>query len=307
MHDAPFTYTEWDLDTGLPLGTAEMELDAVVSLNASSAKFTETNYISMVGGDLPLLLTNVTGDCSSACTAGSTTGETSAALTLGSTVSGVTTFTDNPAQGAKDETTPELSILQAAPGDIPLDPAVDSGVPVRCDTGLIKTNAKVPSTSTGCVHDLFKPTVTFSLAQTGSTVAIDDWAIETVNPAWGQAEPLERISDEKVRDANRAAICDSTFVGQYADDSCEEYPFASTTQSGGWNGLTGEQCAQVEAVNDGGGNWVINTEVPPTGKEGCVRGHADTTSQNSQGGVLSTFVQQNRMIADDEYYISITA
>ena len=88
---------------------------------------------------------------------------------------------------------------------------------------------------------------------------------------------------------NRRIICrDGSFHNMGAAiggndgdrDSCDEYPFAATCQSGALNGVTaGSQCAQVTAVQTGttgneAADWNAVTPVGTvTGNEACVRGH----------------------------------
>jgi hypothetical protein len=125
-------------------------------------------------------------------------------------------------------------------------------------------------------------------------------------PGWGNLTPLTRVTATEAA-ANRAKICeDGTYQPLYIGDSCEEYPFASTAESGGNNGLTGADCAMVRATETNGQRYIQKlTNV--TGAEGCVIGHADTTSQNSQGGTMSSFYQNYRVAPGDKYWVSITA
>jgi hypothetical protein len=55
------------------------------------------------------------------------------------------------------------------------------------------------------------------------------------------------------------------------------------------------------------GQWFIEELSDVTGAEPCVVGHADTASQSSQGGTLSTLYQQNWVIAGDNFWVSITS
>ena len=154
----------------------------------------------------------------------------------------------------------------------------------------------------------------FSLSSTGSTAVIDGWAMINEQAHWGyygMGQPLTRITNTATVNSNRTAIC-SNFVNLYTNDSCEEFPFASSYQSYGYgkscsDGVCpGDSCAQVRAVNTNG-QWSINFLSTVTKAEPCVRGHADQTSQNSQGGTLSTFYQQNRVIDQDPYWVSISS
>jgi hypothetical protein len=75
--------------------------------------------------------------------------------------------------------------------------------------------------------------------------------------------------------ANNNAACPPPGP-QPADTSCDEYPFATTNQG---------------AAFAGPGNW------------GSV--WAPTTLQSAQGGYLSQFYQQNRILAGDAFWVSL--
>lgn len=302
----PFTFDLYDTENGELIGHADLTFSDSIVLNPSSSEFTETNYITMVDEDnVPELLVTYSGQCDSLCAPLNATAESDAPLTPGATVSGDTTYNDAPPSASTDTVALSNEITMTVPDGEPISPASVSGGPeIRCDTGL------AVQTSTGCVYPQVNPTVLFSLSSTGSTAAIDDWAMTNEDAHWGyygQGNPLTRITDQTKINANRTAICgDGTYQPLYQNDSCEEYAFASTEQSGGNNGLTGADCAMVEATNNNG-QWYITEMTTVTGSEGCVIGHADQTSQNSQGGTLSTFYQQNRVIAGDQYWVSISS
>ena len=300
--DVPMTFELFDSETGELIGEADLEFSDSITLNATSGQFQETNYITMLDeNDVPELLTTYIGSCDALCYVSSSAAEDDAVLTPGETVSGVVTYSDTPAVGANDFVDMANSIVMDTPGGAVISPGSVGGQPqLRCDTGMYTDPA---SSSTGCIYPQVDPTVEFTLSGTGSTAAIDAWAEESEDAAWGYYTPLTRLVSSAQRDANRAAICGS-FVSLYPNDSCEEYPFASTTQSGGYNGLTGADCAQVQAVNDDG-TWEIEILGNYTGAEGCVVGHADTTSQNSQGATLRNFYAANRIIDGDQFYVAI--
>jgi hypothetical protein len=305
-YQIPFTFTLFDTDTGEEIGFADMEFSDAVVTSPNSSAFTETNYITMVDEDnAPEVETTYTGLCDALCVPDNSAAEVDAPLTEGETISGNTTYSDAPPTKTFDTTDLSNSISMTVPGGTPVSPGYElDPAQVRCDNGLISDT----STTTGCVFPIVQPTVLFSLSGTGSTAAIDDWAMQNEQAAWGYeyvGSPLTRITSGDKIDANRTAIC-GNFVPLYTNDSCEEYPFASTTQSGGNNNYTGADCAQVEAVNDNG-TWDIEELSTVNNTEPCVVGHADTTSQNSQGGTLSTFYQQNRVIAGDNFWVGITS
>lgn len=306
INDVPLTFTLFDAETGEEIGEAALEFSDSISLNTTSAQIVETNYITMTADvDVPELLVTYSGLCDGLCAPENATAETEAPISLGTTVTGDTTYIDGVTSGNEDYPDLNNSIDMTVPGGEVLGGGYVDGSPtIRCDNGLATTTA-------GCVYPQVAPTVEFSLSGTGSDAAIDDWAMTNEADAWGNYAaggiPLIRITDQTTIGNNRAAICDDgTYVPLYTDDSCEEYPFASTEQSGGFNGAVGADCAMVQAVNTSG-SWSITLLNSPTGFDPCVIGHADLTSQRSQGGTLSTFYQQNRVEAGDEYWVSISS
>lgn len=298
------TVTVTDADTGAVLGTGDLALSQSIQLDTQGTVFGETDSVALTAatGVVAEVQVTLSGDCTGgSCAVANPFAFVDAPLTVGQSVSGDINYSDAPAPGP-DLITTEYDFNVTVPGTTTVaEPAPwTDPTDLRCDA-LVGSNA-------GCVIPFVTPTVIFSISATGSTAVIDDWAETAENAAWGNegsGSPLTRTTNQTLIDANRTAMCgDGTFVNLYPGDSCEEYPYASTLQSGGNNGLTGAQCAQVEAVYTNN-QWFIATLSTVTGNEGCVRGHADVTSQNSQGGVLSSFYQQYRVLDGDDYWVAV--
>ncbi|MEW2573031.1 hypothetical protein [Streptomyces sp. NPDC047070] len=120
---------------------------------------------------------------------------------------------------------------------------------IRCDDKLSVTN------TSGCVVDWVTPTFNVSRAQYGSSADIIDWAQKNLSGHWGlrnSRQPLRRLQNTRDSAANRQSICGATrFTADPAitDDSCDEFPFAGTHESGALNGgADGRNCAQVTSV-----------------------------------------------------------
>jgi len=110
----------------------------------------------------------------------------------------------------------------------------------------------------GCVVPDFVPLLTLPLSVYGSA-ALNVWIGEHFlpgTPGLTPATPLTR-GDPAQTDANRAAVCSGfqPFLVLVANDSCDEYPFASTQQSGGALGLTGSNCLEALPFALANGNW----------------------------------------------------
>ncbi|MGD0555995.1 MAG: hypothetical protein ABSA93_13550 [Streptosporangiaceae bacterium] len=195
---------------------------------------------------------------------------------------------------------------------------------VRCDSQASSTD--------GCVDNGFIPTLYLSLAQYGASAAMVQWAQINMNAHWGLqgvGDPLTYLVDPIIQANNREVICDDgTFVnmgtaigGDYGDsDSCDEFPFAATYQSGAFNIYPGgSACAQVEAVEGSPGAatealaWnSVTTLATPTYNEPCVRGHIPSKLNSGVGGAYGNFILANRLVdlgdgAGDPFWVAVTA
>ena len=152
-----------------------------------------------------------------------------------------------------------------------------------------------------------------------------EWAQQNLQASWGNPDggtPLQRLVNSTQQDTNNKVICDSTFHnfgsffgGDFGDtDSCDEFPFASTYQSGAMNGVTsGSQCAQVSAVESGPTNateaeaWnsVQAGTFSPTAK--CVRGHIPSKLNSLVGTAYSVLISQYRLIDLDYFWVIVTS
>jgi hypothetical protein len=184
----------------------------------------------------------------------------------------------------------------------------------RCDSAAVTGSA-------GCVDQYYTPTLSLSLAQYGAGAAMVQWAQVSLSPHWGLqgvGQPLTRLVNQG---NNRQIICDSTFANQGSaiggndgdSDSCDEFPFAATYQSGALNGVTsGAQCAQLTAVQTGNsGNeaadWASVTPVGTvTGSEVCARSHNPLNLNTDVGGAYGRFIISQRLIDQDPFWVVVT-
>jgi hypothetical protein len=190
------------------------------------------------------------------------------------------------------------------------------GLAGRCDTMANSTD--------GCVDEDFTPTLSLPVATYGASAAMIEWAQDNLSAAWGlqgSGQPLHRLANDTERTANRATICnDGTFVnlgsaigGDYGDmDSCDEFPFAGTYESGALNGVdSGAQCAQVTALEGVPGAATEATawnEVSAGSFDtdaACVRGHIPLTLNRNVGLAYGRFIQAQRLIDDDPFWVSV--
>ena len=193
-----------------------------------------------------------------------------------------------------------------------------TGLVGRCDTMATSTD--------GCVNEDFTPTLSLPVTQYGASAAMIQWAQDNLSGAWGlqsSGQPLYRLANDSDARANRRVICNTrNFVnfgpfigGDYGDrDSCDEYPFAGTYESGALNGVTnGRQCAQVIAVE---GNPGAKTEALAwndvavigsfSASAACVRGHIPLKLNSGVGGAYGNLVQSQRLIDSDPFWVSVS-
>jgi hypothetical protein len=125
---------------------------------------------------------------------------------------------------------------------------------------------------------------------------------------WGYAQPLRRLADDGLANTNRSIVCagfvpDPTVPG---GDSCDEYAFAKTYQSGAMLGQTGAQCAEIKPyIDDVTGTWYIQLVNNVTFTERCVRGHVTLADNTDVGGDLGRFTQQQRLLDFDPYWVNV--
>jgi hypothetical protein len=146
--------------------------------------------------------------------------------------------------------------------------ALDVGLPGRCDS--------ISKSTDGCVDESYIPTLQLPISQYGASATMIAWAQQNLSGHWGlqgEGQPMHYLSDDIVQQNNREAICPdppafprdpsiTSALAPYGDkDSCDEFPFAGSFESGAmpesWGGdpkpyvTTGDDCAQITAVQTG--------------------------------------------------------
>jgi hypothetical protein len=191
--------------------------------------------------------------------------------------------------------------------------------PYRCDNGVAVAK------SAGCVVPAAVPTLTLSIKQAGASAAMFRWAQQHMSAHWGlKGKGAELTRASGTADANERVICrgfkkQGTVIvkgGKNDKDSCDEFPFASTGQSGAPQLVkehkTGAACVQLQAVrtaNSGSeaAQWG-NVKVIGTPDYGavCVRGHIPLRLNSSTGGSYGTFIEDQRLFAGDGFWVAVT-
>lgn len=320
-----FLFTE----DGAPVGTTVVRLIQSIQLNAAGSDWTEDDVVTSVapeGVTAPIEAT-LAASCDSPCDA---VAHFAGVLAVGLT--GTVDYTDGITAG-HFHTTPTHYVLDfEAPPFIPLNVGKwDSAYSYRCDNDLPGITGQP-----GCVFPSFIPTFAVSRATYGAAAALIQWAQLHESAHWGLrplGEPLMRLANATQRRANRRVICNRGWTpfrkgwkhGRVrVGDSCDEFPFAATYESGAMNGVTsGTQCAQLEADRTGskGSPAQIWGDVKPigtpTGHEKCVRGHIPLTLNVDLGrDAYLAFIKSQRLLDltvtggprnGDKFWLSVTA
>jgi hypothetical protein len=224
----------------------------------------------------------------------------------GQTLSGVVTLKDAPNPGP-DSINPAYQLEAIQPGTTPTQPYSDWSDPVtlRCDYKLV-------GSSSGCVVPAYTPAFPVSISQRGAAAITYEWAQYYLPDHWGSYsnnQPVHRLASTAIAQSNRNAICvDGTWVPDptVANDSCDEFSFAASYESGAMLGLTGSKCAEIEPYQQNG-QWYVKYMNNVTLTERCVRGHVPNPDNGAVGLDLGTFVQQQRLLDYEQYWVEIVS
>lgn len=159
----------------------------------------------------------------------------------------------------------------------------------RCD------NAYSGASGRGCVVDGYKPSVNYS--QSGAYpefVAHVKKALNSGLAGSSSSKPLTRETNSTVVNRNRSVACPSSLT-RPSGHSCDEYPFASTTQ-GAASGGSARIFSGCHLTTKSG-----------TGSVGYSRCMINATQNSGAGGVLSAFYRSNRILDGDQFWVKITS
>jgi hypothetical protein len=294
-----------DTNTGEVLGEGFFLFNQSVTTSTNSDEVSEADsltFSSATGAADQLGTVTFTGACGSACK--SLTGTQSFTLAPGQVKTGISvSYLDNPAVGDQDlfDTSYTLSIL---PAGVTFLGAATWSTPddIRCDNQLQPRGV-------GCVIPAYVPDLALSVGTYGAAAMNVEYGEDFLpgTPGLLVSTPLTR-GNPALSQGNRDAVCDGTFnaiPSVVATDSCDEYPFASSQQSGAVLKLTGLDCLDIIPFSSSGG-WepvFLNTY---TGGQRCLRGHVPLAQNQAVGTALSSFYTLQRMLAGDPYTVTVT-
>ncbi|MEU9263432.1 hypothetical protein AB0932_35580 [Streptomyces sp. NPDC006682] len=312
--DPDVRYTLRDKD-GTIVATALFAIAQQMDLSATSLEWTETDQLVMLEASpkLPALTATWTTKCAATCSPATTAVFSKQPVKVGQLLKKTYKVADVPTK-KYDFLDVDYTLNFDAAGATEITPPSTWDAEVRCDDQLSVGN------TSGCVVPWFTPTLNISRAQYGSSADMINWAQINLSGHWGlrsSGKPLHRLQSASEQKKNRQAICGTgKFTPDPAveQDSCDEFPFAGTYESGALNGVDhGNACAQVTSVrkNSTGDlpfDWQNVTPIGTvTGNEKCVRGHIPGPLNSYAGGAYGNFVQTARLADNDGFWLKVTS
>lgn len=293
------------------VGSANLYVSSSATLNPRSGTWDEDLVVEAVDftGQLTSVSVGIEVSCDSLCTATNKSPWIgNRALTNLGVATGRVSYSDAPAVGKEDRATVNYRMTMFQTGTAPATlPAVEWSNPraIRCDSVLTGGS----NTSTGCALPSVTPEMELPLATYGAAAATYQWAQYTLSDGWGlySGKPLTRALDGSER--RRYTCGDKTtlpFVPKpdsVPNDTCDEFPFASTHEGG----TDGALCAEIVPLFENG-VWQIyeaDPARPVKGSEPCVRGHVPSSENSAAGGAYSAFIQNQRLVDKDPFHVSV--
>jgi hypothetical protein len=302
------TWTMRNTGSGAITGYSYFLFNQDIVLQTTNTLPAETDSIAFTGGTGTGAAAGVvtfTSSCNSLCKLLGG-GATTFATAPGQTQAGIYTVYDDSPGSATDTFNISYDMDLQIPGITTIADALWT-LPkqLRCDD-IFPGNM-----AAGCVVPAYGPILQLSLGTYGAA-AMNVYVGEKFlpgTPGLSPGTPLTR-GDPAKTDPNRTAVCNifqplATVPG----DSCDEYPFASTQQSGGALKLSGKDCLQVRPYQLANGNWSYEflnkyTNAPP---QLCETGHVNGTLNTNVGTALITMYTVNRMLIGDPFAVQITS
>ncbi|MFD8913445.1 hypothetical protein [Streptomyces sp. NPDC059575] len=297
------TYTLFN-DKGAVIGTGLMNVATSMTLSATRTTWDETTTVKVTNVSGQVTSLNIAYDvtCGGGCgMSDARPWDGTKTLGRGGTATGTVTYNTPLAAGGLANVTSKHHMYVVASSAIPVQPNVDwdNPWPIRCDNQV--------GANPGCVVPDVRANFEFSLTEFGGAAATYGWAQNALR----DGAPLTRDSSTTTADARREYTCGSKSSDPFVymdnvvpNDSCDEYPFASSYE-GGTNGAL---CADIVPLLENG-QWMIyeaRTDKPVTGTEPCVRGHVDNTDNGGAGLALGRYVQRDRVLDTEKYNVYTT-
>ncbi len=302
-----------DTTTGEVIGTATFEVEQLIELNWLSTDFQETDFMTMTStNDIPAATVDLTAVCSAPCAQDrSSAFGGPQTLSLGQTAEGSLDYTDVPAPGP-DTMTLQYEGLAEVPGLLPppVPASWSASSPVRCDD-------RIPGLPPGCVFPGVIPTLDLPIASYGAAAVGIQFAQVNLPDHWGTpGHPLYILRAAAQAERNRRRICPAYQRARFRlfpGDSCYEFPFAATYESGPMltPPINWRSCVDIWPSNATGA-WVTTPLRNYTGTQRCVRSHVPLAENTAVGLAYEFFGLENRLLdlgtlaTADPFYIDVT-
>lgn len=305
LRGAEVTYTLYD-EYAKPVGHGLIKVDSTLATSYKSLNLNETITTTLVevDGEVTSLGVKMEVSCGAGCKA--TKKQPwfgTPILTPGLEKTGTTTYSGDDFAGNDTRSSFQTGykLYVTMPGAVPLDPSASWMSPAN---GEIRCDKEQPRLR-GCViptPDM--PVLSFSRSHPKYGIAVPIY--EEIMRRRGT--DVLHATNEATATSNRTATC-TPFINLYPTqrgaDSCDEFPFASTTEGG----QNGDLCAELtpQVVN---GVWSAPAtwpDRPTTGTETCLRLHITQRANSSAGGVLGALRKYQRLVDNDAFRIEFTA
>ncbi|QHC23271.1 NucA/NucB deoxyribonuclease domain-containing protein [Streptomyces sp. GS7] len=301
-------FTNWAFDTnGKEIGRSVVEAVSFARLSSSSGKWTENIAVKAteMGGNAKTVSMDLSATCSGLCTVDAPAwGGAPVELALGDEKTGNLSFTSTVTKGNYSFISPTYTsfgeILDAGGG--PANPVTWNGHDLRCDAQV----GQYP----GCIVMGHMPNVTIRESAYGAAAVAYGWAQSNLKGGnFGtETKPLQRNSGGKTEAAKKRRQSCTAAPDPFkkdpsvTDDSCDEFPFASSVQGG----TNGSECTEI-IPRKTAGVWHVDVvrDSPHGNNAPCIRAHVPLPENTGAGGELGRAVVADRILEMEWYEVII--
>ena len=298
-----------DPDTKDVIASQHFLVNQNIILNTNSPGFVENDTVTRDALSSDTIFTRMEVNFFARCDAPCQTNNPATTLFLparGSSQNFSISYFGSPASGGSDMFNTHYSFAVVLLDEVLVSDTFTWNSPesIRCDD---KLRPRLP----GCVFSFWGPLLTLPVSVYGAAainVAVGQSRL--ILPFGTQNSPLTR-GDTSISDPNRNAVCDGSFFPSLLlvqNDSCDEYPFASTQQSAAQRGFTGVSCLEIMPLQKTGEwvIWLLNGDSANLNVHPCVRGHVNKDQNVAVGTAVSTMYTNYRMLTGDAYAVEVT-
>ncbi|KUL46048.1 hypothetical protein ADL22_11065 [Streptomyces sp. NRRL F-4489] len=301
-------FTIWAFDTsGKEIGHAVVVAASFARLSSSSGKWTENIAVKAteMEGEAKTVSMDLSATCSGLCTVDAPAwGGAPVELALGDEKTGNLSFTSTVTNGNYSFISPTYTSfgeILDVPGS-PANPVTWNGHELRCDAQIGQTP--------GCIVMGHLANVTIRESAYGAAAIAYGWAQSNLKGGnFGtKTRPLQRNSGGKTEAAKKRRQSCTAAPDPFKkdpsvpDDSCDEFPFASSVQGG----TNGSECTEIIPRKTAGVWRVDVVRASPHGDNApCIRAHVPLPENRGAGGELGRAVVADRILEKEWYEVII--